>query len=472
MNMDNSQPTRSAANSNGDQGANGADGASGDDSRQRRLLILCTTTGYQTRAFVAAAHKMGLAVAFGSDRCRRLEDPWQDGALPLRFHDPDAAARQIVEAARTNPVHAIIALGDAPVRTAARACRALGLPSHPSEAADICRDKHLSRARLREAGLNVPAFVRFPLATDPGAILEENHAVTCRPEGRLYEVGFPCVLKPTALSGSRGVIRADNPAQFVAAFERIRALLRSPEVRVMRDAANHFIQAEAYVEGREVAVEGLVDRGRLQVLAIFDKPDPLEGPFFEETIYVTPSRLEPEAQATIVAALSRAVTALGLYHGPLHAELRLNPQGAWIMEVAARSIGGLCSRALRFDSPALGPGMGEGASLEKVLIHLALGDDVQELRRERAAAGVMMIPIPDPGIYEGVEGMEEALRTPGVEDIVVTARPTQKLVPLPEGSSYLGFIFARGESPESVERSLRLAHQKLRFVIATDLPVV
>jgi len=249
---------------------------------------------------------------------------------------------------------------------------------------------------------------------------------------------------------------------------------------VMRDAANHFIQAEAYVEGREVAVEGLVDRGRLQVLAIFDKPDPLEGPFFEETIYVTPSRLELEAQAAIIKALSRAVTALGLYHGPLHAELRLNARGAWMMEVAARSIGGLCSRALRFDSPGLshgrGPGLDPGlekaASLEELLIHLALGADVRDVRRERAAAGVMMIPIPGPGIYEDVEGMEEAVGRPGVEDIIMTARPAQRLVTLPEGSSYLGFIFARGESPQLVEESLRGAHQKLHFVMATALPVV
>ncbi|HMD98876.1 MAG TPA: ATP-grasp domain-containing protein [Terriglobia bacterium] len=451
--MDDSQPTPRAPDPDG------------GGSRQRRVLILCTTTGYQTRAFVAAAQKLGLAVAFGSDRCRSLEDPWQDGALALRFHDPDAAASQIVDAARANPVDAIIALGDAPVRTAARACRALGLLSHPPEAADICRDKYLSRACLREAGLNVPAFVRFPLAADPGAILEQGLAV-----------GFPCVLKPTALSASRGVIRADNPAEFLAAFERIRALLLSPEVQVMRDAANHFIQAEAYVEGREVAVEGLVDRGRLQVLAIFDKPDPLEGPFFEETIYVTPSRLELEAQAAIIKALSRAVTALGLYHGPLHAELRLNARGAWMMEVAARSIGGLCSRALRFDSPRLGPDLGPRvervASLEEVLIHLALGADVRDVRRERAAAGVMMIPIPGPGIYEDVEGMEEAVGRPGVEDIIMTARPAQRLVTLPEGSSYLGFIFARGESPQLVEESLRGAHQKLHFVMATALPVV
>jgi len=484
----------------------------GDRSAQRRLLILTTTTGYQTRAFVAAAKQLGLTVALGSDRCHVLEDPWQDGALALHFEDPDASARQIAEAARANTVHAIVSLGDAPVRTAARASRVLGLLSHPPEAADICRDKYRARARLREAGLNVPAFVRFPLTADPTRILNgegrkelnteaQRHREEERelpentrafqtlsdsspclcvselepfsPPARAFQgVGFPCVLKPTALSGSRGVIRADNQAEFVAAFERIRALLLSPEVRVMRDAANHFIQAEAYVEGREVAVEGLVDRGRLQVLAIFDKPDPLEGPFFEETIYVTPSRLEPDAQNTIIETLREAVRSLGLYHGPLHAELRLNARGAWIMEVAARSIGGLCSRTLRFESSALGAGPDRTASLEEVLIRLTLGDDLGEVRREKAASGVMMIPIPQAGIYEGVQGTEEALATQGVEDMVITARPTQRLVPLPEGGSYLGFIFARGQSPHFVEDALRRAHAKLRFVIAAALPVV
>src|SRR5205823_171428 len=313
-----------------------------------RLLILCTTTGYQTRAFVEAAETIGIDVIFGTDRCHVLDDPWQDGALPLRFEDPAKSAAQIVEYARSNRIDAVVSLGDRPTPTAARACRALGLLHHPPEAADACRDKYHSRERLRAAGLSVPAFVRFPLTADP---LEISSGAP--------PVRFPCVLKPLALSASRGVIRADGPEQFVKAFERIRALLRSPEVRVMREETSNFIQVEAYVEGQEIAVEGLMDRGQLKVLAIFDKPDPLVGPFFEETIYVTPSRLKAEVQEAVVETLRRAVEALGLYHGPLHAELRIAPDGElpqsiWVMEVAARSIGGLCSRALRFCSPTLG----------------------------------------------------------------------------------------------------------------------
>jgi biotin carboxylase len=225
---------------------------------------------------------------------------------------------------------------------------------------------------------------------------------------------------------------------------------------------------ESYVEGAEIAVEGIVDRGRLRILAIFDKPDPLVGPFFEETIYATPSRLAAETQQHVIQTLGRAVQALGLYHGPLHAELRINREGVWVMEVAARSIGGLCSRALRFRIPQVDANV----SLEELLIRLALGLDVSRICREDAASGVMMIPIPQAGFYQETQGVEEALATPGIEEILITAKVSQKLVPLPEGSSYLGFIFGRGHSPDFVEDALRHAHEKLRFVLTSDLPVI
>jgi biotin carboxylase len=422
----------------------------------KRLLLLCSTTGYQTRAFVEAAGRVGVSVFFGTDRCHRLEDPWQDGALALRFEDAEASARQVVEYARASPIHAIVALGDRPTSTAARACQALELPYHSPEAVDACRDKYLSRHRLRKAGLDVPAFIRFPLEHDRRDLLASGFP------------GFPCVLKPLGLSASRGVIRADNPEQFTGAFERIRALLLRPEIRAMRERTNDFIQVEAYIEGEEIAVEALMDRGRLKVLAIFDKPDPLVGPFFEETIYVTPSRLNRETQARVIRTLERATRALQLEHGPLHAELRINAKGVWVLEVAARSIGGLCSRALRFCSASFG----ESISLEELIIRQALGMDVQTVRREEAASGVMMIPIAEAGIFQEAQGVEKALETPGVEDVLITAKPAQKLEPLPEGSSYLGFIFARGHSPGFVEEALRRAHGRLRFVVTPALPVV
>jgi biotin carboxylase len=427
-----------------------------DNEKRGRVLLLTTTTGYQTRSFVEAAEKLGLEVVFGSDRCRMLEDPWQDQALPLKFEDAEGSAQKIVFYAKDHPLDAIVALGDRPTPTAARACAALGLLHHPPETADACRDKYLSREKLRTAGLNVPRYERFSLKEDPREVFARKWT------------HFPCVLKPTGLSGSRGVIRANDREGAVAAWERIRKLLQSSEVRVLREETSNFIQVEEYVAGEEIAVEGLLDRGRLRMLAIFDKPDPLSGPFFEETIYVTPSRLPKEQQEEVGRVLLAACRALGLQHGPIHAELRLNERGVWPLEIAARSIGGLCSKALRFRIPLVA----EAMSLEEVLIRLALGTGVERIFREHAAAGVMMIPIPRAGFYEGVSGEAEALEVPGVEEIQITAAPQQKLVPLPEGASYLGFIFARAQTPDEVIAALRAAHAKLEFKIGADIPVI
>lgn len=417
-----------------------------------RLMIVCSTTGYQTRAYAEAAAAMGLETVFASDRCHVLDDPWRDGALALRFEDP-AAPLHIINYARQHPLDGIVPLGDRTVPVAARACAALGLPSHPPEAAEICRDKFQSRGRLKASGLNIPRFDRYSLDADPRAI------------GRTQE--FPCVLKPLSLSGSRGVIRANDAEDFARAFQRIRRLLRSADVGVLRDPATDYLQVESYVEGDEVAVEGFVEHGAAQVTAIFDKPDPLTGPFFEETIYVTPSRLPPISQQQILAATDQAVKALGLFHGPFHAEMRVNGAGAWPIEVAARGIGGICANALRFSSMPLG---GE-TSLEKLVIALALGLEAQPISREDAASGVMMMPIKKGGVLREVMGLDEARATEGVEEIIITSKPSSRLVPFPEGCSYPGFIFARGPSPEFVEAALRLAFSKLRFDVTPELPV-
>jgi biotin carboxylase len=256
------------------------------------------------------------------------------------------------------------------------------------------------------------------------------------------------------------VIRANHGDEFIAAFERIRALLRSPDVLVARDRQNRYIQVESFIEGREFALEGLITGGHLQMLAIFDKPDPLDGPFFEETIYVTPSRASVATQQALIAAAGKAVAALGLSHGPVHAEMRWNRDGAWMLEAAARPIGGLCARALRFNG---------GTPLEEIIIRHALGENVSGARLDGPAAGVMMIPIPRAGIYQDVTGVERATDVPCIEEVIITAKQGQKLVPLPEGASYLGFIFARGSTPVAVENALREAHERLEFRIATSL---
>ncbi|MGH9789385.1 MAG: ATP-grasp domain-containing protein, partial [Candidatus Acidiferrales bacterium] len=272
----------------------------------------------------------------------------------------------------------------------------------------------------------------------------------------------PCVVKPVALSASRGVIRADNPEQFIAAFERVAALLARPEIQAHKDDATDWLLAEGYLPGQEFAVEALLDRGQMRVLALFDKPDPLEGPFFEETIYVTPSREAAATQQQLIAAVERAARALGLRHGPIHAELRLTPEGPRLLEVAARTIGGLCSLAVRFQT---------GFALPELILRHACGLPIESVAREGAAAAVMMIPIPQAGLYEGVEGLEEARAVLGIEDVIITAKEEHPIEPLPEGASYLGFIFARARTPGEAERALREAHRCLRFRIAARLPV-
>ena len=270
------------------------------------------------------------------------------------------------------------------------------------------------------------------------------------------QVEYPCVVKPLSLSASRGVIRADDPAQFVAAFHRLAAILQRPDVATSARRSTREILVERFIPGPEVALEGLLTDGKLRTLALFDKPDPLDGPFFEETLYVTPSRFPPAAQDAIAACTAEVAAALGLRHGPVHAELRVNEQGPWMLEIAPRSIGGLCSRTLRFD---------DGLSLEALILRHALGFDVEALERETPAAGVMMIPIPRAGILRQVAGQEDARRVAGIEDIRITIPIGREVVPLPEGSRYLGFIFARAETPAGVESALREAHRRLTFVI-------
>jgi formate-dependent phosphoribosylglycinamide formyltransferase (GAR transformylase) len=415
--------------------------------KDRRLLLLFATTGYEGRDFLEAARRLGVSVVPGTDRCRALENFWENDGLSLRFGDPEYSAGIIQEFARQQPIHGIFSAGDMPTRTAALASQRLGLPHNPLDAADACRNKFIARQRLRTGGLAVPSFTRLPLDADSQPVAAE--------------ASYPCVLKPLTLSASRGVIRADTAAQFNSAFARIQALLRSSAVQVRKDEANDWIMVEDYIPGREVALEGLLDEGQLRVLALFDKPDPLDGPYFEESLYITPSREDGATQRRIVEVVRRAARALGLVHGPVHAELRLNDRGLWVLEIAARSIGGLCSRTLRF---------GAGMSLEELLIRHTLGMEI-EVRREADAAGVMMLPIPKAGIYEQVEGIDEALAIDGMDEVTITAKSSQVLLPLPEGDSYLGFMFARGHSPEFVEQALRTAHRKLRFTISPVLPV-
>lgn len=418
-----------------------------------RILIATSTTGYQTRAFEDAARTLGVELVYATDHCHRMADPWRDGAVSVRFDDPAGAARAVETALGGRALDGVIGIGDRPAVTAAWVAARLGLPWHPPAATECSRSKLRSRGRFVAAGLPVPWFVAIRRGDDLATVA--------------HRLRFPCVVKPAALSASRGVMRADTPDDLARALSRLDALLAAPDVAALRDPENDQIVIEGFIPGREYALEGLLVRGTLHVLAIFDKPDPLEGPVFEETIYVTPPILPEPAQRAMAGTVAHAARALGLWHGPVHAECRLNETGIYVLEVAARPIGGLCARALRFVSPS-----GEDVSFEALLLRHASDESLEGYAREAQASGVMMIPVPGRGRVRAVEGVDRARAVAGIDDVVITAKPGQLLEPLPEGHSYPGFIFARRPLPEQAIAALRQAHAALSFRLDAAVPLV
>jgi biotin carboxylase len=408
-----------------------------------RVLLLLPTSTYRARDFLDAAERLGVEVVVGSEEASSLEDLHPERLLALDFLHPESAASRAFEFHERHPLNAVIPVDESTAVAAAAISEKLGLPRNPPEAASRARLKHRMREALASSGASQPSFSVARTSDDPRFLARG--------------LTYPLVLKPVFLSGSRGVSRVDDRESFVRHFERLAQFLSTPEIRAQGGDESDLVLIEEYVEGREVALEGLLTEGSLRSLALFDKPDPLRGPFFEETIYLTPSRLPESLQREIARVCGDAARAMGLWHGAIHAELRLREdETPVVIEVAGRSIGGLCSRALRF---------GLGVSLEELLLGHALGREVQELSRESGAAGVMMIPIPKGGTLEEVRGLEQARAVAGVEDITITAHPGKTLVPLPEGSSYLGFIFSRADEPESAEKALRDAHALLELVI-------
>lgn len=409
-----------------------------------RVLLLLPTASWRAEALLAAAARLGLAAVVGTDRPLVWAERTPERVISLDFDRPEAAAAAVAALAAGRPIAAVVGADDETVALAAAIAGRLGLAHDPVAALAATRDKLRQREILADAGLPVPRFARCRLDEAPAAVAAR--------------VGLPCVLKPRRLSASRGVMRADDVAGLGAAMRRLAALLASPAVGACGEWAETAV-AEAFVPGREVALEGMLHEGRLRVLALFDKPDPLDGPTFEETLYVTPSRQPAAAQAALADTVQRATRALGLARGPVHAELRIAGEAPWLIEVAARPIGGLCSRVLRFDG---------GRSLEELTLMSALGRDPGGIAREAGAAGVMMVPVPGAGVVERVEGVAEAAAVPGIDQVVVTAHPGERLTPFPEGSRYPGFLFARGATPDTVEAALREAHRRLRFVLAAE----
>ena len=390
-----------------------------------------------------AARRLRIDLTVASEVPSTFESAQPDALLTLAFEDLQQAVRQVREFGHRYPLDAALGVDDDTVALATSINQALGRETNPLQAVFAARDKHLQRSLLAAAGVPTPVFALRAFAERTDAVARTIH--------------YPCVVKPLRLSASRGVIRADDIPGFVAAVRRLEAILESSrKADECADSAFQYL-VEDYLPGYEVALEGLLVRGRLHVLALFDKPDPLDGPFFEETIYVTPSRHAASEQSTLVKCVEQAAAALGLREGPIHAELRYNDRGAWLVELAARPIGGRCSGVLRF---------GDGSvSLEEIVLRHALGLPLPSLERERRAAAVMMIPVPGAGILEDFAGVDAARQVPGVDDVVITAHRGETLVPWPEGSRYPGFIFARAETPELAERAVREAHRRLRFIL-------
>ena len=404
-----------------------------------RVLLILPSATYRAHDFTRAAATLGADLVVASDRRQAMSAFLGDRALVLPLSRPADAAARIADHAERMPLDAVVAVDDQGVRTAALAARRLGLKTSDPDAVDRTRDKAAMRDALAGAGVAQPRY-RVAEAGDDVAAIAAG-------------LGSPVVIKPLSLAASKGVIRADAPAAAARTAERVRAIAGDLDQPLL---------VESFVPGDEVAVEGLLRGGALETLAIFDKPDPLDGPYFEETIYVTPSRQPSATLEAMKRTTAAAARALGLSEGPIHAELRVDGDRVTLLELAARSIGGLCSRALRF---------GAGLSLEEVILRHALDLPLDGLARADAASGVMMLPIPRSGVLHDVRGREAARAVPGIAGLEISIANRRPVQALPEGDRYLGFVFARGDTPADVEQSLRAAHAELEVDIRDGRPL-
>lgn len=402
-----------------------------------RLLLVAPPDSYRIAAYVEAAKSLDVDLEIASRGEYSLVNTIANG-VHIDLDDEDETLNKITAIARNKPYHGVIAPDDYTVELGAKIAQALDLQHNPPLAAKISRRKDLARQTLAEHHVAVPQHrtinLNQPLAE------------------QLNGFPFPCVIKPLALSASRGVIRCNNPDEFLHACQRVKNII----AHLADDEEKHTALLEEYIPGKEFAVEGFLNNGRFRPLVLFDKPDPLEGPYFEETYYITPSRLEAEQQIEIFNLVSEACHAYGLVTGPVHAEVRLNGNKAYIIEVAARTIGGECAQLLKF---------GTGYTLEQLVIAHSVGRDV-EFKALEEAAGVLMIPTPKSGVLRRVEGILAAQKVPLVDSINIAVREGYELQTLPEGASYLGFIFARGPTPQAVETALRQAHGLLNIVVS------
>lgn len=407
-----------------------------------RVLLVAIHQSYRIPAYQVAAAALGVRLVIASQGHHSVIPEIAEG-LHIEFAKVPDAVERIAASASQEPFDAVVASDDLALEVATRAAAALGLAHNSLSAVCAARRKDLARDALRAAGLPVPRF----------RCLNLTQAL----ESQIADLDYPCVIKPLAMAASRGVVRVDSRDALLAMLPRVAAIVAEAVVPDERER----VLVESFLPGIEIAIEGLLSAGRLHVLAVFDKPEPLDGPFFEESYYITPSRLPKPLLERAVERLAQACCAYGLREGPVHGELRLYDGEAWVLEVAARTIGGDCARLLSF---------GAGRTLEELVLRHALGWPL-DLKRHAGAAGVLMIPTPGAGTLRRVEGVLAAQQIPGIDDLMIAVREGYELTPLPEGGSYLGFVFAHADTPDEVESALRKAHDCLNIVIAPTLPV-
>lgn len=404
-----------------------------------RVLVIAPHGSYRTAPFITAAKKLNVDVLIASQGEHSIVSDYVQG-LHVDFSNAEHAIETILGEANQSKFSGIIGTDDVTTELAAKVAEKLSLPHNDPQAVKVAQRKDLARLILRKSNLKIPLF---DLLNTKKSLPEQN-----------ITVNFPAVIKPVALSASRGVIRVNDNKELEQAVKRVSQML-SAELH-LKDEVKNTLLLEEFIPGKEIAIEGMLHHGELDVLAVFDKPDPLDGPFFEETYYITPTSYSEEIQKEIKQTVLASCLAYGLKEGPIHAECRINKNGVWILEVAARTIGGMCGRLLS---------LGTGHSLEELVLLHAMGKRV-EIKKLDSAAGVLMIPIPKAGILKRVEGLLQAQRIPFINDVTIDVREGYELTPLPEGNSYLGFIFAEAPTVAEAEQALRDAHDCLNIVIA------
>lgn len=398
-------------------------------------MLIAPSRSYRVASYINAARQLGYQILIVSDSEHSLVSSIANG-ITVDFQQQDSAYAIIVKSLRHQNILAVIATDDLVVTLSSRVARRLGLPHNDPEATRLTYRKDLARIRLQQQGCNVPDYSVCPF----DEMVEYS-----------TKVSFPVVLKPLMLSGSRGVIRADNPQQFILAAKTIQRILTKQPCDEYE--SQHFL-IEQFLKGDEIAIDGFMQDGKFILLSLFDKPEPMNGPYFEESYYITPGRQSEQLQQDIIEEVSKCCRAYGLTHGPIHAEARITEKGIFLIEMASRTIGGQCAQLIEYVL---------AKKLEEIIIRLLCFEPMQ-LQTNNQYAGVLMIPITQTGVLKRVEGLLQARQVKHVSNIEIHIQPGYELIPLPEGSSYLGFIFASADSFDKTWQALQQAHHLLKFI--------